>query len=234
MLEKEPDAESRKPQAINVEPLRATDRAIRWYAWPVHPTSIFHTHDVATLVARLRANPFLVFAVCGTSSALFAHAPALISDDGTELRFHLSRNNSLVPLLAAGARLRATSTGAHAYISPDWYGIDDQVPTWNYESVEVEGGVSILDAAEAVRFLDDLSNVFEATLSPKKPWTRATMSDGLFERMLHGIVAYRMNVTALVGTSKLSQNKPASAQRGVIHALGEEHPIARAMTKNLA
>ena len=49
------------------------------------------------------------------------------------------------------------SLGPDAYVSPDWYGAADQVPTWNYLSVEAEGPVAAMDEAGLVDLLDRLS-----------------------------------------------------------------------------
>jgi transcriptional regulator len=35
--------------------------------------------------------------------------------------------------------------GPHAYISPTWYGTPNQVPTWNYVSIEARGRVQLLE-----------------------------------------------------------------------------------------
>jgi transcriptional regulator len=197
----------------------------------MHPASLFHTHDTQTLINRLRANPFAIVTANGDTSPVIAHAPVLISDDGREMRFHLSRNNALVSLLNDGMGAKVVATGDHAYISPDWYGLDDQVPTWNYLSVEAEGLITVLNSVETIQLLDDLSAAFEAGLSPKPPWTRDKMGEGVFDKMVRGIVGYSLAVRSLIGVTKLSQNKPIAAQRGVVDALGVAHSLARAMAK---
>jgi transcriptional regulator len=119
----------------------------------------------------------------------------------------------------AGSNALIVFTGDHAYVSPDWYGQDDQVGTWNYLSVEAEGPVTHLDDTGATRLLDDLSALFEAGLSPKPAWTRAKMTPGRFEAMLPGIRAFSLVPTRFEGITKLSQNKPQSVRQGVITAL---------------
>lgn len=125
-------------------------------------------------------------------------------------------------------------TGPNAYISPDWYGIADQAPTWNYLSAEIEGPLRRLDAGEATGLLGELSAGFEARLAHKLAWTRAKMSPGRFEAMLGGIVGFEMTVERLEGVRKLSQNKPAEAQdrpAQALTALGGEHATALARLK---
>ena len=112
-------------------------------------------------------------------------------------------------------------TGPDAYVSPDWYAGADQVPTWNYLSVEAEGPVRILDRVETTALLDDLAAHFEAGLAPKPPWTRAKMTPARFEAMLGAIVGYEMRLERLTGISKLSQNKPADEIARVARRLAE-------------
>jgi transcriptional regulator len=148
-----------------------------------------------------------------------AHAPVLLA--GGRLRFHLSAANPLTAALGSAGWCLAVITGEDAYVSPDWYASPDQVPTWNYISVEIEGPTRVVDKAGAATLLDDLSSRFEAALAPKPAWTRAKMSPGRFEAMLSGIVAFEMTVERLEGISKLSQNKPADEIGRVAKALGQ-------------
>jgi transcriptional regulator len=144
---------------------------------------------------------------------------------GLALDFHLSRGNALAPALEAGFRAVAVSLGPEAYVSPDWYEDKDQVPTWNYVSVEAEGPVAALDDAGLVALLDALSVQEETRLLPKRPWTRAKMSAGKFEKMTRMIIGARLTVERLEGITKISQNKAAADRAGVAAALGD-HPIA--------
>lgn len=112
-------------------------------------------------------------------------------------------------------------TGPHDYISPDWYGMDDQVPTWNYLSVEAEGPVRPMNVDEAANLLDRLSARFEDELYPKPEWTRGKMPPGRFEAMLNGIQAFSLLPERLEGITKISQNKPAEARKRAGSALKE-------------
>jgi transcriptional regulator len=201
----------------------------------MHPSSAFLVEDEAVLLAHLAARPFVTLAAVVDGGPRVAHAPVVVRrlPDGLALDFHLSRGNALAPALAAGFRAVAVSLGPEAYVSPDWYADKDQVPTWNYVSVEAEGPVAALDDAGLVALLDALSVQEETRLLPKRPWTRAKMSPGKFDKMTRAIIGARLSVERLQGTTKLSQNKPDSDRAGVIEALGE-HPIAGLMRETPA
>jgi transcriptional regulator len=178
----------------------------------LHPARAFHETDLEAVATLVAERPLAV--ICGVSGgrALVAHAPVLLGDN--RLRFHLSAANPLAAALAQSPRALAVVTSDDVYISPDWYGAPDQVPTWNYLSAEIEGPVRILAVDEAVRLLDDLSARHEANLAPKPPWTRDKMTPARFEALLAGIVAYEMTIERIEGITKLSQNKtPAEIKR---------------------
>jgi transcriptional regulator len=187
----------------------------------MHPAPYFRETDPETLLARIRAWPLGLVCVNGETAPLAAHTPVLEAMERgvPRLRFHLSAHNPVSRRLESGAAALIVFTGPDAYISPDWYGpVPNQVPTWNYLSVEAEGAVAPTDAA---KFLDDVSDHFETLLLPKPPWTRAKMAPGSFEMMLRGIRAFELTPLRFEGITKLSQNKTSEAREGVIEGLSE-------------
>jgi transcriptional regulator len=53
------------------------------------------------------------------------------------------------------------------------------------------------------------------------------MSAAALARLLAGIVGFRLHVDRIAGTTKLGQNKPASARAGVMAALDAQDDAAR-------
>lgn len=135
-----------------------------------------------------------------------AHAPVVLSDDTATLQFHVSRGNGLTKHLD-GARALAVVQGPDAYVSASWYTAPDQVPTWNYVAIEMEGTLRKLDDAELVTQLDTLSAQHEVRVGANPPWTRDKMNPALFSRMTGAITGFEMRIVAWRSTLKLSQNK---------------------------
>lgn len=135
-----------------------------------------------------------------------AHAPVVLSDDATTLQFHLSRGNGLTKHLD-GATALAVVQGPDAYVSASWYAAPDQVPTWNYVAIELEGVIRKLDDAELVAQLDTLSAQHEGRVGANPPWTRDKMHPALFSKMAGAITGFEMRIVAWRSTLKLSQNK---------------------------
>jgi transcriptional regulator len=176
----------------------------------MHPDPHFRWTDRAELRAFVAAYPFGMVFAATPEGPMVAHAPVLWLDDD-RIGFHLSRRNRLAKHVG-GARALFVANGPHGYVSPDWYGLDDQVPTWNYIAVELEGTVETLESAELPPLIDALSERHEARLAPKPVWTRDKMGDGKFDAMLGAVTGYALRIDQWRGTRKLGQTKPAEAR----------------------
>jgi transcriptional regulator len=183
----------------------------------MHPNRTFHWHDREAMLAFVGDVSFAHIFAQTPDGPRVAHAPVVVTREGN-LRFHLARSNALTKHLD-GLTAVASVAGPEAYVSPDWYGSDDQVPTWNYMAVEAEGRVRRLGETDLVAILDDLSAAHEARLLPKKPWTRAKMTPGRFEAMLPAILGFELTVEALRGTAKMGQNKRPQEMEGAAAGL---------------
>ncbi|MBB6123878.1 FMN-binding negative transcriptional regulator [Sphingobium subterraneum] len=187
----------------------------------MHPDAAFRWDDLASLTDFVSVHSFGMLFASTPEGPRVAHVPVTWLDerrDEMRLGFHLSRNNGLVRHLE-GSRALFVANGPHGYVSPDWYNAADQVPTWNYVSVELEGSVSTLPPDDLPLLLDRLSGENEARLAPKPSWTRARMDTEKFTRMLGGIVGYELRVDQWRGTRKLGQNKPVALRTSVADAL---------------
>jgi transcriptional regulator len=183
----------------------------------MHPNRKFHIDDREAMADFVREQGFGTI-IAQTDEGLRAvHVPVLL--DGDRLRFHTSKGNLIHRALIGGCDALVVVNGAHAYISPDWYGIDDRVPTWNYVAVELEGPVRPLDQDGLVRLLDDISDLHEAKLAPKPIWKRGKMSEGRFEGLLKAITGFELQITGWRGTAKLDQDKPVEVRTRLVEAL---------------
>lgn len=155
----------------------------------------------------------------GDDAPLISHLPFLISPDGAFADMHLARPNPIVQALDGDLPARIVVSGPHGYVSPDWYGIDDQVPTWNYVAVHLSGTLERRPQEEMADLLEQQSAHFERLLLPKPPWRTEKMTDGLMERMMRAIVPCRLRIDQIDGTWKLGQNKPEAARLGAADGL---------------
>lgn len=183
----------------------------------MHPNPLYRSNDEQTCLDFARDRGFGALAVNGGAGPLVAHVPFVLTPDGQGALLHLVRSNPIVRAPEGAAVIAVT--GPDGYVSPDWYGIDDQVPTWNYVAVHLRGCLERLPDAALPGLLRALSDTFETRLTPKPVWTMDKMSDGAAARMMRQIVPFRLSIEDVQGTWKLNQNKPDTARAGVAQAL---------------
>lgn len=177
----------------------------------MHPNSLFRHPDRLLLESLVEEVEFgMVFAQTADGPRV-AHVPLLWTGDGA-LQFHLARGNALTKYLD-GATALVVVNGPDGYISPRWYpdGGADQVPTWNYAAVELEGRVRRMDDDGLLGQVTALSERHEARIAEGKPWTMDKLSDLRRIGLLKAIVGFELEVQAWRETFKLSQNKDAEA-----------------------
>jgi transcriptional regulator len=198
----------------------------------MHPNPIYRNVDQAEALAMAAARGFGQLSINGPDGPLVAHIPFELGRGTVHL--HLARSNAIA---RAGLPLTAllAVTGPDAYISPDWYGADDQVPTWNYTAVHLRGLLEPLPTTELRPHLERMSAQFEARLAPKPAWTMEKMSDEAILRMTRMILPFRLVISSVEATVKLGQNKTAAQRMGAANGVAaapigmESHLIAEMM-----
>ena len=179
----------------------------------MHPNRAFHWDDREALLGFADERSFAhIFSA--TDDGLFVvHAPVLVVDG--KVWFHIARRNRMVDQID-GRTILASISGREGYQSANWYASNDQVPTWHYEAVEIDGPARRLSDDELVELLDRLSEVMEQRFSPKAPWTRDKMTPGKFEAMTKAIVGFELDPVAVRGTRKFNQHKTGEDLRATI------------------
>ncbi len=191
----------------------------------MHPNPAFRKAADEVTLAFVRARAFGVLAVNADTGPLLSHVPFLLADDGTSADLHLVRSNPIARLDGVPAVIAVS--GSDGYVSPDWYGAEDQVPTWNYVAAHIRGRLERLGDGLMRDMLDRQSAAYELRLLPKRPWTADKMSDGALERLMRSILPFRLHVERIDATWKLNQNKTEAARLGAAaemeqSAIGQE------------
>jgi transcriptional regulator len=172
----------------------------------MHPNPAFRGASHARNLAFARARGFGILAVNGADGPMLSHVPFLLDEDDGAAWLHLVRSNPIARD-GDGQAARIAVSGPDGYVSPDWYGTPDQVPTWNYVAVHLSGQLERRPASDLPGLIDRQSALFEARLAPKPPWTTSKMMPEVYEKLLRQIVPFRLAITAIDGTWKLNQNK---------------------------
>ena len=191
----------------------------------------FAVTDLPTLHAFVREHGFAVV-ISNVEGVPFAtHLPLMleVTEDGDRLIGHLARNNPHWQAWQNSAALLIIFSGPHAFVSPTWYAGGVAVPTWNYMAVHAYGTARVLDNPAAA--LAALVEKYEPA-----PVPATIMPPEFVEKLSAHIVAFEITVTRWEGKFKLSQNRSAADQAGVVQqleALGEA-ALAAAMRQAAA
>lgn len=170
----------------------------------MRPNPAFSWTDREEMLAFVAEQSFAHIFTSSEAGQFVVHAPLIVR--GKRVLFHVSRRNRIADQLA-GHPVLISVLGRHAYQSANWYASKDQVPTWHYEAVEIEGVARELSEAELIDLVDQLSDAMERRYSPEAPWTRAQMEPGKFDALTKAIIGFEIRPTQIRGTRKFNQNK---------------------------
>ena len=161
--------------------------------------------------------------------------PVIVSEDRRTLHAHVARANTWWRSLEAGADVLALFVAASAYVSPSFYPsrLDDPhvVPTWNYVAAEVRGRATVHGDAEwTLDQVRALTRRFEAGRNPE--WSVDQLDEHYRDRQVKAIVGVEIEVVAITGKAKLSQNRPVVDHDSVrehltLGSLAEQNVAAR-------
>jgi transcriptional regulator len=183
----------------------------------------FNQPDLAALHAVIERRSFALLCSAGAADAPFAsHLPLLLDRNAAPpgaLVGHMARANSQWRY-ADGRPVLAVFSGPHAYVSPSWYEAEEVVPTWNYVAVHVAGVFrAVHDRDALLAIVRDAVAFFEG--GRPQPWT-LDLSVASLDRLLRGIVGFRIVIETIEGKWKLNQNHPPERRRKVVRALRQE------------
>lgn len=190
-----------------------------------------------TLHAHIAQHPFGSLITHGRSGLDANHLPFELAATEGELgvlRAHVARANPVWQDVVNGDEVLVVFRAGDAYVSPNWYPskheFHRQVPTWNYVVVHAYGRITVHDDEQYVRgVVARLTRTHEA--AQPAPWKMGDAPKDYIDTLLTSIVGLQIDITRLVGKSKLGQNKEARDIRGVGVALtaGGNAQIGNAM-----
>lgn len=124
--------------------------------------------------------------------------------------------------------------GPEAYVSPSWYATKREhgkvVPTWNYIAVHITGTVHV--HRDSQWLLDAVTTLTDRHERPRsEPWHVTDAPSDYIASQLKAIVGIELRVDRVEGKAKLSQNRSAEDQAGVVHGLSQalDDPSAAAI-----
>ena len=179
----------------------------------MHVYERYRPNGQADVNRLVREHPFAVLVSAADGAAPEAtHVPVLLPDGhgveaplvGAVLRGHLGRANSHWSRLD-GRQVLVVFGTSHAYVTPQTYDPGPTAPTLDYAAVHLTGRAEVLtDRAETLAVVE--ATVAEMETARPTQWDPSG-SEELFQRILPGVVAFRIHVESQEAMFKLSQEK---------------------------
>jgi transcriptional regulator len=194
------------------------------------------------LQALVERHPFGTLVTNGPEGLVADTLPFILDPGGAQglgvLRGHVARANPVWRETRLELPVLVLFQGEQGYVSPSWYPSKQEhgkaVPTWNYATVQARGMLRTIDDADWLRaFVTRLTDRHEAGRPAR--WAVSDAPADYLQSMLRAIVGIEIELTALTGKWKLSQNRSAADRAGVVQALdsvGDD--AARALARRVA
>ena len=189
----------------------------------------------------MRGAPFANLVTMGGEGLDATPLPLMLDPSGGlrgSLIGHIARANPQWRTTDVAHEALAIFSGPDSYISPSYYETKrltgKVVPTWNYVTVHARGRITFFHETEAllglVRRLTDLHEGERAA-----PWAVSDAPADFIQSQLRAIVGVRLEITALTGKWKMSQNRSPADRAGVVAGLRNDGgPAAEAVADAVA
>jgi transcriptional regulator len=197
-----------------------------------------HRQDQLALQhALIRSHPFGLLITHGAQGLEANSIPFLLDANASKLgtlQAHMARANTQWRALSEGADALVVFQGADHYITPSWYATKREtgkvVPTWNYVMVQARGRArAIEDSSWLRRQIEALTLAHES--SRPAPWAVSDAPGDFVDAQIKAIVGVEIEIAAISGKWKASQNRPAADRAGVmagLEAMGDEASLEMA------
>lgn len=198
---------------------------------------IYRNENRSEILRFIEENSFAILVNQSNGKINATHIPLFIEESNDHklvLSGHISKLNPQCKNFAENGNVLAIFSGAHSYISSSWYDYEE-VPTWNYMAVHVEGKIEILNEEQKHLHLENLVNKYEK--NSEKPISTKSLSKETMSQA-NGILAFNIIMTNIDAVKKLSQNKSENNKKSIISHLEKSENecakcIANEMKKNL-
>lgn len=183
--------------------------------------NIINLDEIKDFIVR---HSFATVVTTDKGKSIASHLPVMLRqiDDVYYITGHVAYANPLWKALQANAEQALVMfQGPHAYISSSWYK-EEEVPTWNYQSVHVYGSATIMSKQELEEDLILLLQKYEQHRENAALWDN--LSDQA-KKQIRGIVGFKIKFEDVQAAYKLSQNRHDEDYKNIIKKLYEEKDV---------
>ena len=180
----------------------------------------FVTNDRNKIVSFIKQHSLADLVTVNNGALSSNKVPLYFDEKSRALYGHFSKQNPQLIDLELDNEVLVIFSGAQAYVSPRDYRSKDMVPTWNFQTLQVRGRVSISNEKELITTLDKLSQYQEKDST--NPWSMTELNNEKLQKMLEVIVGYKIEIQDVKFKEKMSQNREVKDQQSIITALSNK------------
>ena len=177
--------------------------------------------------ALIRKHPLGLLVTVGREGPMASPLPFLLDRAASKLgtlRSHLARANRQWQDSRPDMNALIIFQGPDIYVTPSWYATKQEtgkvVPTWNYATVQIHGRLKVIDDRDWL--LAQITAMTEQMEGQRQnPWAVSDAPSDYVQSQINGIVGLEIEITAIEGKWKVSQNRPGADRRGVVAGLAE-------------
>lgn len=184
----------------------------------------FKMNDYEEVLSFMKEHAFVTLVTTQNDIPIASHIPVHLSEknDALFITGHLAYGNPQWRTLDQETNVLIIFQGPHAYISSSWYQ-EENVPTWNYQSVHVYGDTKLLDDDELRYDLKSMMLKYEQ--GRENAYTSEEKMSRLIEKELPGVKGFQLKVTDIQAQNKLSQNRKTEDYMNIIEQLPKEQTM---------
>lgn len=174
--------------------------------------------DQDEAVQFMKSHPFALLVTVDEHRPIATHIPIEIREDDGKIYAtgHIAYGNMQKKTLDNNADVLLIFQGPHSYISSSWYTVEE-VPTWDYLAVHAYGPARIVTGDELISDLKMLLNRYETHREKGRLWD--TFDPELLESEIKGIVGFRIEITSIQASAKMSQNRSDTDYKNIVTEL---------------
>lgn len=161
-------------------------------------------------LSDVAANPLCTRVSIVDSECIVSHIPiAIITEGDKRIAIgHVARDNPHWHHWSPDApTTKLIFTDLNAYVSPGSYQDAIQVPTWNYVAVHLNGHPTYVEHDHEPWLLHGIMDALIATFEPDYLSVWQALSQNAQEKLLCGILGFRMPIDSVECIEKMSQNR---------------------------
>ncbi len=198
----------------------------------MHTPQDYKQENLATVKDFLQKNAFGILINKTENRYWGTHIPLELGVDeqGNDVLYgHISKANPQWKYFDAEEEILAIFPGPHTYVSASWYD-HENVSTWNYVAVHVYGKLAVLSEAEVMQSLRRLMDKYEATSEHPVDWEKLSPRTLMQAK---GVVGFKIVITDIQATYKLSQNRHDKDYQNIISELEKRNDFDDAAVANI-